>query len=131
MVSSIPSIAIPPIVQTMAQGAKVALPVDSSSLVYSHFEYVSGMPAPEGSQGVSISKLNLLDVLIGQLSQLKKESLSQVPVNPFEGMDSIIENFNNQVRQAKAASEAVPYISSHAAQSGAFAQSGALFSLTI
>ena len=127
MVSGISNFTVPPIIQTMAQGGKVSLPVDSSSLVYSHFEFVSGMPAPQGTEGISISRLNLLDVLIGQLSQLKQAASSQSPVNPFQGMDSVIENFNDQIRQAKAASDAIPYISSH----DDLAQSGVLFDLTI
>ena len=125
MISGASNISIPPIIQSMVQGGKLSLPVDSSSLVYSHFQYVSGMPVPEGGYGVSISRLNLLDVLIGQISQLKTTAYSQTPVNPYEGMDRIIENFNNQIRQAKAASDAMPYIPSPDAGSGM------VFNLTI
>ena len=57
MVSGIPNIAIPTINYTTAHNGKMSLPVNSSSLIYSHFEHVSGIPAPEGTQGVAISKL--------------------------------------------------------------------------
>ena len=122
----------------MAQSGKMSLPVDSSSLIYSHFEHVSGIPAPKGAQGVSISKLNLLDVLIGQLNQVKKgpNSLPKMPsdlqqmqdlsadARPVRGshleknLDALIENYKNQIRQAKAASAAMPYIQSPSAQPG-------------
>jgi hypothetical protein len=120
MVSGVSSITIPTVSYTAAQNGKMALPVDSSSLIYSNFEHVSGIPAPEGTQGVSISKLNLLDVLIEMVNQLNKIPVAQTPLNlnPTEGVDVLIENMENQIRQAKAASEAMPYYPSPNAESG-------------
>ena len=131
MVRAIPNISVPAIGYPAANGGKMSFPVDPASLIYSHFEHVSGVAAPQGTQGVAISKLNLLDVLIGQLNQLKKTSNAESTVNPFEGVDSVIENFNDQVRQAKSASDNIPYAASQGAGNGAFAQSGALFDLII
>jgi hypothetical protein len=120
MVSGVSSITIPTLSYTAGQYGKMALPVDSSSLVYSHFEHVSGIPAPEGTQGVSISKLNLLDVLIGIVSQINKTPVAQTPanLNPAGGVDALIENLENQIRQAEAASEVIPYYPSPNAESG-------------
>jgi len=105
----------------MAQGRKMSLPVDPASLIYSHFEHVSGIAAQQGTQGVTISKLNLLDVLIGQLSKLQKgeASFSQNSTIPAENIDALIENYRNQIQQIKAASAAMPYIQSPSAPSGA------------
>ena len=121
MVRGIPNISIPNIAYTTARVGKTALPVDSSSLIYSHFEHVSGIPAPKGTQGVAISKLNLLDVLIGQISQIKKGDpvLSNLTGIPESGMDALIEAYKNQIKQAKAASQAMPYIPSPNTQPGA------------
>jgi len=126
MVRGIPNITVPAISHAVAQGGKMSLPVDSASLIYSHFEHVTGVPAPQGAQGVNISKLNLLDVLIGQLNQIKKDgtsfsSISSEHAKPFGTgyLDSLIETYTNQIRQAKAASAAMPYIPSPSAQSGA------------
>ena len=120
MVRGIPNISIPTLAYSMAQGGKMSLPVDSSSLIYSHFEHVSGIPAPKGTQGVTISKLNLLDVLIGQLNQIKKGGTAlSVSGVPDSGIEALIENYKNQIRQAKAASAAMPYVSSPDTQSGA------------
>ena len=132
MVRGISNISLPTVSHTLTPGGKMSLPVDSSSLIYSHFEHVSGTPAPKGSQGVSISKLNLLDVLIGQINQIKNNSaaISHIPAERKEAgyldagrldarIDALIEAYKNEIRQAKAASEAMPYIPSPSAQSGA------------
>ena len=120
MVRGVPNISIPALAYSAAQGGKMSLPVDPVSLIYSHFEHVSGIAAPKGTQGVSITKLNLLDVLIGQLNQVNKGStFASGPGLPDTGIDALIERYANQIKQAKAASAAMPYIPSPSAQSGA------------
>jgi len=121
MISSIPNMSLPPVGYAMAQGSKMSLHVDPASLIYSHFQYVSGIAAPEGTQGVTISKLNLLDVLIGQLNQIKKgeEVLFQVSAeSEMDTLDALIVDYTEQIRQAKSASDAMPYMPSPSAQSG-------------
>ena len=105
-----------PSLYTLAQGGKTSLPVDPAAVIYSHFEHVSGIPAQNGLQGVSISKLNLLDVLIGRLNQAPAPRKA---VNPFDGIENAIESYRNLVRQAKANSDAMPYIPSPNARPGA------------
>jgi len=120
MVGGVSSIYIPTLSYTMAQQGKMALPVDPSALIYSNFEHVSGILAPEGTPGISISKLNLLDVLIGMVNRINKAPATQTPanINPTKGVDSIIENLRDQIRQAKASSEAIPYRPSPNTESG-------------
>ena len=125
MVHGIPNITVPVIGYPMSQGIKMSLPVDPASLLYSHFEHVSGVVAPKGTQGVSITKLNLLDVLIEQLNQVKKDHSATATGIQSGNPDALIENYRNQIQQAKAASTAMPYIRSPSAQSGA------VFSLAI
>ena len=122
MLQGISNFTVPNINQMVSGNGKMSLPVNSSSLVYSHLEHVSGVPAPEGTQGITISKLHLLDVLIGQLNQVKTGS---VPVNQSKGIDAIIENYRNLIAQTKAASETMPYTPSPGAQAGS------LFNFTI
>ena len=122
MVRGIPNITVPAIsFSVAAQSGKTSLPVESSSLIYSHFEHVSGIPAPKGTQGVTISNLNLLDVLIGQLNQIKKGHAPLPPASaaPAGQVDALIENYRNQIKQANAASAAMPYIPSPNTQAGA------------
>ena len=124
MVIGAASISMPTLSPTNANYGKMALPVDPSSLIYSHFEHVSGIPAPEGTKGVSISKLNLLDVLIARIDQMNASG-AQVTVNPTGDVDALIENMTNIIRQAQIANDSLPYNPSPQAESGA------LFSLSM
>ena len=118
MVLGASNISMPAISYTAGNYGKMSLPVDSSALIYSHFEHVSGIPAPEGTQGVTISKLNLLDVLIGQLNQINRASPGKSPANPTGGVDALIENLESQIRQAKSESASMPYIPAPSAEPG-------------
>ena len=124
MISVIPNTSITGIGHVMAQNGKISIPVAPASMVYSHLQHVSGIPAPEGTQGVTITKLNVLDALIGQLDQVKKGGASLGPGLKNGSLESIIENFTNQIRQAKADNALMPYLPSPSAQPGA------LFSFT-
>ena len=104
---------------SMAQGRKMSFHVNPSSLIYSNFEHVTGVAAPNGTQGVAINKLKLLDVLISQLNQARRESIPSGQAVPKEQMDALIESYRNQIQQARAASAVMPYIPSPSAQSGA------------
>lgn len=120
MVGGISSFTIPALSYSAASGGKMSVPVDSSALIYSHFQHVSGTAAPEGTQGISINKLNLLDVLISQANRIKKTGagLPAAPLLPPEGIDAVIENFNSRIRQVQSASETTPYIPSPNVQTG-------------
>jgi hypothetical protein len=90
---------------------RMSVPVSSASYIYSHFKHVSGVPAPEGTQGVTISKLKILDVLIEQLSRMKKRT----DVSPAEAgsvsedrINALIDQYEQQIRQASAAGIAYP-----------------------
>jgi hypothetical protein len=90
-----------------SQGGRMSVPVSPSSYIYSQFKHVSGVPAPEGVQGVNISRLKIIDTLIEQLTQMKKppEPLLSVKaqdgedaVDVLKSIDSMIEQYQNQVR---------------------------------
>ena len=49
---------------------KIYVPVQKSSLLYSHFEHVSGFVANKGQNGVSVSKIQILNALIDHLSSV-------------------------------------------------------------
>ena len=118
MVQNLPSISIPNLSPYAVGGIKMSIPVDSASLVYSHFEHVSGIPAPQGTQGIAISKLNLLDALITQINRTNMNGASLGPGLKDGSVDSVIENLADQVRQAKAANDAMPYKPSPGAVGG-------------
>jgi hypothetical protein len=108
-VSAFPSIGYA--ISASAAG-KTSLPVSPSAYIYSHFRHVSGTPAPEGTRGVTITKLKILDTLIEQLNRLKaKPELSLGPEsgNPDteKRIDALITQYENQLRQVQAS--APPY----------------------
>jgi hypothetical protein len=101
---------------TIAQSnGRASVPVSPSAYIYSHFEHVSGVPAPEGVRGVNIDKLKILDTLIGQLSRMKKEP--EAPESYVIGTDqdnekrinNLIEQYQNQVRTTQTANANNPY----------------------
>ena len=102
------------------------MPVASSSYIYSHFKHVSGVPATDGENGVSINRLKIIDTLIEQISRMKKEP------EPFDGdleldweerVNTMIEQYQTQVRNIQAASGNNPYFPSAPA-------TGAVFSIS-
>ncbi|WP_223292801.1 hypothetical protein [Breznakiella homolactica] len=112
---------------SMAGRGRMSLPVAPSSYIYSHFKNISGTPAPEGVQGVTITKLKVLDVLIEQLQQIKKNpgmSLDSADTMTDQQVDALIEQYENQIKQAQAANAVMPY------NPRPSAPAGALFNLT-
>jgi hypothetical protein len=109
-----------------SERGKIALPVEPATLVYSYFKHVSGVPAPEGSLGVTISKLNILDILIERMSQIRKNgnmadfilSEDSMPV-PEDHLDALIEAYKAQIRDAAEAHAVMPYMPAPMAQAGA------------
>jgi hypothetical protein len=95
-----------------SSGRKLSLPVEPGALIYSYLKNVSGIPAPEGSSGITISKLNMLDVLIEQMNKIKKPAVAQAGPNALGKsgkLDAMVEAYKTQFRQARAANEAMPY----------------------
>ena len=93
---------------------KLYVPVARSAVLYSNFDHVSGVAAKGNQQGVSISKIRILNSLIDRLSAIKnqpKESIS----------DMSDENFQKQLKQTITQT---PYL-----VNGAKPQAGELFQI--
>ena len=104
--------------------SKLYVPVNKSSLLYSHFDHVSGVAAKKGQNGISISKIRILNTLIEHLSSIKNDvNLKTKPSSPDQ-IDSLIKTYQEQIKQTVKASEVQPYI-----LSGNKPESGVLFSL--
>lgn len=102
-------------------GGKLYVPVNKSSLLYSHFDHVSGVAAKSGQQGVSISKIKILNTLIDSLSSMKNQPKELVTEISNEQADVLIKNYQEQIRQA---ATQTPYI-----LAGAKPQAGMLFAI--
>jgi len=104
-----------------AAAGKMYVPVSKSALLYSHFDHVSGVAAGNGQNGVSISKLRILNSLIERVSAIKNEPVKKFSEDmPEEVTDSLIKNYQQQLQQALQ----TPYI-----LSGAQPMAGDLFSI--
>lgn len=102
-------------------GAKLYVPVSKSALLYSHFDHVSGVAAKSGQNGVSISKIQILNSLIDRLSSIKNQPKDSITDISNEQADVLIKNYQQQIQQAV---KQTPYI-----LAGAQPQAGALFQI--
>lgn len=100
---------------------KLYVPVSRSAILYSNFDHVSGVVAQNGQQGVSITKIRILNSLIERLSAIKNEPNESITDISDEMADTLIENYQNQI---KTAVNQTPYL-----LAGAQPQPGALFAI--
>jgi len=87
-----------------SSAGRVSLPVAPGQVIYSHFRHISGTPAPEGTQGVSISKLTILNTLIDQLDRIKGQSsadFGNLEGNDEQRMNNLIEEYQKQIRDTQ------------------------------
>jgi len=78
---------------------KLYVPVNKAALIYSSFDHVQGVAAKRGQNGVSISKIQILNALIDHLSSVKnqpKESISDIS---DEQAEALIKNYEQQIQQ--------------------------------
>jgi hypothetical protein len=120
-ISDIPYPAFPSLgyaISIAQSNGRASIPVSPSTYIYSHFEHISGVPAPEGVKGVNIDKLKILDTLIGQLARMKQqtespESFEVMAIGPDQGneqrINSLIEQYQNQIRTTQTANANNPY----------------------
>lgn len=115
--SSVPSIGF---AINASRGGRTSFPVAPAHYIYSQFKHVSGVRAPEGSRGVTINKLKILDVLIEQLSQAKKRPQTVTGEGHLsdEQINVRIQQYETQIRQARAANLVMPYASAPQMPSG-------------
>lgn len=98
---------------------RMSLPVNPASYIYSQFKHVGGVPAPEGTRGVTVTKLKILDVMIEQLSQMKKQPELNTRDLSNEQIDALISRYEGQIKAAAAANSVMPYAPAPQAQPGA------------
>jgi len=107
-----------------ASNGRMSLPVSPSQLIYSHFKHVSGTPAPEGTSGVNISKLKILDTLIEQLSRMKNQPAAEFGIEgelDENRINALIDQYQKQIKATQAAGVYSP----------AAPITGALFSIAV
>jgi hypothetical protein len=88
-----------------AGSGRMSLPVAPSQVIYSHFKHISGTPAPEGTTGVNISRLQILNTLIDQLDKMKGKAAVKPNIpdgNDNNRISALIDHYQKQIRAAEA-----------------------------
>ena len=85
-----------------AAAGKLYVPVSRSALLYSHFDHVSGVAAGNGQQGVSISKIRILNSLIDRLSAIKNQPKESIQDMSDDQAQVLIEQYQKQLQQTVA-----------------------------
>lgn len=111
-----------------ATAGKASLPVSPSMVIYSQFKHVAGTPAPEGTQGVNISRLKILNTMIEQLEKMKGENTVKINNTEFQEelaaedekrINALIELYHQELKTAQNAAVYTP----------AAPETGALFNI--
>ena len=85
-----------------AAAGKLYVPVSRSALLYSHFDHVSGVAAGNGQQGVSISKIRILNSLIDRLSAIKNQPKESIQNISDDQAQVLIEQYQKLLQQTVA-----------------------------
>lgn len=87
-------------ISSSGSSGKLYVPVSRSSLIYSNFDHVSGVAAKTGQNGVSISKIRILNSLIERLSAIQNEQKKSVQNISENQAEVLIKNYQKQISQA-------------------------------
>jgi len=125
-IGAIPHQAFPSVGYAIAASnyGRTSLPVSPGLVIYSHFKHVSGTPAPEGTMGVNINKLRILDTMIEQLSKMKNRPMADfgnLNGNDEARINALIEQYQKQMKAAQSVAVYTP----------ASPVTGALFNITV
>jgi hypothetical protein len=112
-IGSIPQQAFPCYGYAMSAvgNGRKSFPVAPGLVIYSQLKHISGTPAPEGTQGISISRLRILDTMIEQLSQMRGKpsiDLGSLDGSNESRINTLIEQHHQQIRTAQSASFYTP-----------------------
>jgi hypothetical protein len=112
-------------VNSSGAGGKLFIPMQPSLAVHAQFNHVSGIPSPT-AQGVSVSKVKILDTLIDQLITLKNKPETGQQSLDTGNIDVLINQMQDKLSLALSQAKNNPFV-----LSGAIPQGGELFSLTV
>ena len=96
---------------TAASDGRMSVPVAPSQIIYSHFKHVSGTPAPEGTTGVNISRLQILNTLIDQLQKMKNQPLidtSTLNEQDEKRINALIDQYQQQMKAVQSSNIYTP-----------------------
>ncbi|WP_294428801.1 hypothetical protein [uncultured Treponema sp.] len=107
---------------------KLYVPVAQSNVIYAHFDHVTGVAAKPNQQGVSISKIQILNSLLNQLISMKNQPKLDVKTEEMSDsqLDALIKTTQTKIHTNVQIAQATGY-----GLAGAAPQAGAVFSLDV
>ena len=108
--------------------SKLYVPVKPSNVIYSHFDHVTGVAAKPNQQGVSISKIQILNSLLNQLISMKNTPKLDVKTEEMSDsqLDALIQSTQSKIQTNVQIAQATGY-----GLAGAAPKTGAIFSLDV
>ena len=105
---------------------KLYVPVSQQNVIYAHFDHVTGVAAKPNQQGVSISKIQILNSLLNQLISMKNQpKINVAPENMDDSqLDALIQSTQSKIQTNIQVAQATGY-----GLAGVAPQTGAVFSL--
>jgi hypothetical protein len=105
---------------------KLYVPVAQQNVIYAHFDHVTGVAAKPNQQGVSISKIQILNSLLNQLISMKNQpKINVAPENMDDSqLDALIQSTQSKIQTNVQVAQATGY-----GLAGVAPQAGAVFSL--
>ena len=109
-------------------GSKLYVPVKPAMVIYSQFDHVAGVAAKPNQQGIPVSKVQILNSIIDQLSSIKASPKLEVKNGEMtdKQLDVLIEHFQTKLQTTIQTAQATGY-----GLAGAAPQAGALFSIDV
>lgn len=100
-----------PIVNGNIGSGKIYVQVKPNQVVYSQFEHVSGYASKDSDNGISISKINILNTLIDQLVKLQNNTTKQkLPTDLTDSqVDAIIKDYQDKIKTALNVAKTNPF----------------------
>lgn len=107
---------------------KLYVPVAQQNVIYAHFDHVTGVAAKPNQQGVSISKIQILNSLLNQLISMKNQpKVNVAPENMDDSqLDALIQSTQSKIQTNIQVAQATGY-----GLAGAAPEAGAVFSLDV
>lgn len=114
----------------VSSGNKLYVPVSPANVIYSQFDHISGVAVRSNQNGVSVSKIKILNTLIDNLVKLRNQpkidKAEEAAKMSDEQMDALIKNYQNEIKTAVNVAKTTGY-----GLAGATPQAGSLFSMDV
>lgn len=117
-------------------GSKLYVPVSPASVIYAQFDHISGVAAASHQNGISVSKIQILNSLLNQLITMRAQSSStseseNLNIDSIQNnssnshIDQLIKNYQRQILETVETAQSTGY-----GLAGASPEAGVLFDIT-